>query len=154
MYKIRDWLYVGKYRELLTLDTLPAGQIGAVLQVLELGVDLDTVPTLQLDITDGRPLPAGALKRGVEFVRSQKAEGKNVLVACGAGISRSSTFAIAALKEEEDLDLLQAFREVCLRHPTAMPHPDLWESVCAYYNVKISIQRMLEEMSEIRRRTG
>jgi protein-tyrosine phosphatase len=57
-----------------------------------------------------------------------------VLVACGAGMNRSSAFSAAALKEEEGLSLFEAFREVKRFHPESMPHQPVWESLCSYYN--------------------
>lgn len=59
--------------------------------------------------------------------------GHSVLVACGAGISRSTTFAIAALKEAEGVSLLEAARIVRPAHFDGMPHPALWELLCHYY---------------------
>jgi predicted protein tyrosine phosphatase len=55
------------------------------------------------------------------------------LIACGAGISRSVAFAVAVLKEEEDLSLREALRQVRAKHPGAMPHPALLKSLSEYY---------------------
>ena len=68
-----------------------------------------------------------------------------MLVACGAGISRSSTYAIASLKEIEDLGLLQAFHEVRALHTEALPHPELWKSLCAYYEEDVPFLTLLRE---------
>ena len=81
---------------------------------------------------------------GVEFVRLEKALGRNVLIACGMGISRSATFAIAALMEEEGLGLLDAFGEVRARHPEALPHPALWQSLCDHYGEDVPYARLFE----------
>jgi protein-tyrosine phosphatase len=62
----------------------------------------------------------------VDYVLAQRAAGKAVLVACGAGISRSTSFAIAALKEAEGLTLLGAAREVRRLHPAGLPHMALY----------------------------
>jgi hypothetical protein len=78
----------------------------------------------------------------VDFVLSAKQRGQTVLIACGAGISRSSAFAAAVLKEAEDLSLLQAVRVVGLHHPGALPHPEIWRSLCSYYHEDIPILDM------------
>jgi protein-tyrosine phosphatase len=74
------------------------------------------------------------LAQGVEFVMAQKKAGQTVLVACGAGISRSATFAVAALKEIEGLSLREAIHTVKQAHPDSLPHYKLWQSLCDYYN--------------------
>jgi protein-tyrosine phosphatase len=78
------------------------------------------------------------LRQGVEFIRENKRQGKRVLVACGAGINRSGAFCIAALKEEEGMSLLDAYKEVKEQHYDAMLNQFIWQSLCSYYNEKTS----------------
>jgi protein-tyrosine phosphatase len=132
MYPIRPWLFVGKYRETLDRRLLTINRIGAMLQLAE-PVEQPGVVSLYLPVDDGVPLPEGLLRQGVDFVREERRRGQRVLIACGAGISRSVTFAVATLKEEEGLTLLDALRTVRQRHPDGMPHPALWRSLCSYY---------------------
>jgi len=132
MNRIRDWLYVGKYSETLQPEYLRRNGIGAML-LLAAPVSYPGIESLYLMVEDGVPLHPVLLEKGIRFARAQKADGRTVLVACGAGISRSSTFATAVLKEEENLSLVDAFREVFIAHPYALPHPELWKSLCAYY---------------------
>ena len=132
MYQVRDWLWIGKYTETLLPDALGQHGIKAMLQ-LAAPVVQPGVESLYLIVEDGVPLHPVVLERGIKFARAQKAQGHPVLVACGAGISRSSAFATAVLKEEENLTLLDAFAHVHEVHPYAMPHPELWKSMCAYY---------------------
>lgn len=141
MHKIRDWLYIGKYRETVDASYLKAHNIGAMLH-LAAPVQHQGIETLYLAVDDAVPLPPAILQQGVAFVRDQKANGKVVLVACGAGISRSSTFALAALKEEENLDLVTAYKDLLTHHRDALPHPSLWESLCAYYSETIDHQQI------------
>jgi protein-tyrosine phosphatase len=136
MNAIRDWLYVGKYRETLDPSALRAEGIQAILQLAEASRQSD-LPTLFLPVQDGSPLPADVLRRGVDFVRQQRRIGVKVLVACGAGQSRSVAFAVAALKEEEELLLLDALRAVKKNHPETLLHPALWQSLCAFYREDI-----------------
>ncbi|MBZ0287395.1 MAG: dual specificity protein phosphatase family protein [Anaerolineae bacterium] len=132
MHKIRHWLYVGKYRETADLNTLVAYRISAMLQLAD-KAEQPGIESLYVPVEDGEPLPVDKLRQGVDFVRAQKAAGKTVLVACGAGISRSVTFTMAVLKEEEGLTLVDALREIQKTHPDALPHDKLVYSVCQYY---------------------
>jgi protein-tyrosine phosphatase len=136
MYLIRPWLYVGKYRETLNPHLLAANQIGAMLQLAEL-VEQPGIAALYLPVKDGVPLLVEMLRQGVDFVIAHQEQDERVLVACGAGISRSAAFAVAALKEIEGLDLLGALRAVRRKHPNALPHPEIWASLCAYYQENV-----------------
>ncbi len=142
MRLIRPWLYVGKLTETQNPGWLWARGIGAMLQLAG-AVPQPGIESLYVDVEDGESLPPDALQQGMDFVRAQHALGKIVLIACGAGISRSATFAIAALKEIEDLPLLDAWRLVKANHPDALPHPALWESLCHYYDEDIPLTAFL-----------
>jgi hypothetical protein len=142
MYPIRPWLYVGKYRETLNRRLLHINGIEAMLQFAE-RVDQPGIASLYLPVDDGVPLPEAVLRQGVDFVRKERRRGQRVLIACGAGVSRSVAFAVAVLKEEEGLTLLDAWRIVRRRHPDGMPHPALWKSLCRYYQAEISVEEFL-----------
>jgi protein-tyrosine phosphatase len=150
MHKIRPWLYVGKYRETADLNTLVAYRISAMLQLAD-KVEQPGIASLYVPVEDGEPLPADKLRQGVDFVRAQKAAGKTVLVACGAGISRSVTFTIAVLKEEENISLPQAYQQILDHHPEALPHPALWESLRIFYNEPTTYNELWNEIMQIRR---
>ncbi len=105
--------------------------------------------SLYVPIEDGEPLPFEKLKKGIEFVRLAKVGGGNVLIACGAGISRSASFAIAALKEEEKLTLFDAFQQVLAKHPQARPHLELWKSLCEYYDEDVPYKGILKLMRQL-----
>lgn len=132
MDKIRDWLYIGKYSDTMNLRLLSMHNIKAMLQLAEL-VEHPGITSLYLDVEDGEPLSHDLLRTGVEFVTTEKQCGHNVLISCGAGISRSVAFTIAVLKEAEEMSLLDAFLVVKHKHPQTLPHPTVWESVCNYY---------------------
>jgi protein-tyrosine phosphatase len=132
MQIIRPWLLIGKYRETIDYNLLARARVGALLH-LAAQVEPPGVTALYLPVEDGEPFDAATLQRGVDFVLAQGAAGRVVLVACGAGISRSTTFAIAALKEAEGLTLLSTAREVRRLHPDGLPHMALWSSLCAHY---------------------
>jgi protein-tyrosine phosphatase len=117
MYTIRSWLCVGKYRETLNEDALIAAKIGAVLQLAE-SIPYTRIQALYLPVDDGIPIPEHYLRQGVAFVLQANASGQRILIACGAGISRSVAFAVATVKEAEDLSLVAALRVVQSVHPT------------------------------------
>ncbi|MBI3243547.1 MAG: dual specificity protein phosphatase family protein [Chloroflexi bacterium] len=143
MFTIRPWLHVGKFVETLDVDLLRTHEIGAMLQLAE-SVQQIGIAARFVHVEDGEPLPKALLREGVDFVRLQKSLGRKVLVACGAGISRSTTFAIAALKEEEGLSVIEAYRELKAKHPLAQPHPTLWTSLCAFYGEEVSYMTLLQ----------
>lgn len=143
MNAIRPYLYIGKLRETLDLSLLQQENIGAMLQLCR-SVEQPGIAVHFLNIDDGVPLNATVLRDGVQFIREQKAQGKVVLSACGAGISRSVAFAIATLKEEEGLPLLEAYRQIVQVRPDARPHPALWQSLCLAYDESIPLIDMVK----------
>jgi hypothetical protein len=141
MWQITDNLFVGRYRDTVNLALLRAHDIEAMLQ-LAARIEQPGIEGLYLDVEDGEPLPAEKLRQGVSFVRDQLAAGRRVLIACGAGISRSVTFAIAVLHEEEGISLLNAFHDIHSIHPDALPHYRLWHSLCEYYHENVPLERL------------
>lgn len=136
MNQIRSWLYIGKYRETKDFELLSECGIEAMLLLAEL-VEHPGINSTYLPVEDGVPIPEELLQQGVQFVLAEKQKGRRVLVACGAGISRSAAFATAVLKEIEPLSLLEAFLAVKAVHPIAMPHPAVWKSLCDHYGESI-----------------
>jgi len=132
MDEIRPWLFIGRYRDTQNGWYLRQKNIRAMLQLAEL-VEQPDIVSLYLPVEDLAPVSWNHLRQGLDFIREHKQKGSRILVACGAGINRSSTFCAAALKEEEGLSLFEAFREVKRLHPESMPHEPVWESLCNYY---------------------
>lgn len=144
MIQIRPWLLIGKVVETRDHELLVGREIDAMLQ-LAADVPQPGIASLHIDIDDGQPISPTDLASGVEFVLRHHVEGHRVLVACGAGISRSTTYVIASLMELERLDLLEAFRAVRAVHTEALPHPALWKSLCAYYDEDVPFFALLRE---------
>jgi protein-tyrosine phosphatase len=94
-------------------------------------------------VQDGLPLSYKVLERGITFICDQKAAGKKVLVACGAGISRSVVFAWGALMQAEKLDFFDAYREILEVHPDAQPHLMLCVSLAEYFGLHLSQQEIV-----------
>jgi len=137
MYQIRDWLYIGSYRDRATPGLLARHGITAMLELAD-RVPHPGVTALQLPVEDGVIQTDHDLQRGIGFIRDQRAAGKIVLSACGAGISRSTTYALGALKEEENIPtILDALAEIKAAHPDALPHIRLWHSLNRYYGEDI-----------------
>jgi protein-tyrosine phosphatase len=147
METIRPWLYLGRYRDTINHTLLTSYRVGAMVQLAE-HAPHPQIPSLYLPVEDGVPLPGDVLRQGVAFARAAQQQEQKVLIACGAGISRSATFVIATLKEVEHLSLLEAIRDVRQRHPSALPHPALWESLCRYYNEAMPFLTMMRLLHE------
>jgi hypothetical protein len=77
MYRIRDWLYVGKYRETLDAELLRAQGIGAVLQLAD-PVEYPDIDALYLNVVDGELLAREDLRRGLDFINTRHQEGKTI----------------------------------------------------------------------------
>jgi hypothetical protein len=105
------------------------------------------ISSLYFLVEDGESLCFDKLGKGVEFVRLEKARGKNVLIACGVGISRAASLAIASLNEEENLSLLDAFWQIQAEHLQARPNLDLWKSLCDYYSQDVPYKSIVEAHS-------
>jgi protein-tyrosine phosphatase len=132
MDQIRPWLYIGRYRDTLNKSYLDHKSIRAMLLLAE-KVEQQGIVSLYLPVEDVAPISKEHIRQGVEFVREHKSQGNRVLIACGAGMNRSSAFSAAVLKEEEGLNLFQSFRIVKDCHPESMPHQPVWDSLCKYY---------------------
>ena len=149
MDEIRSWLYIGKYRDTLDKSYLDFKSIKAMLQLAD-RVEQKGINSLFLSVEDVGSTSPALIKQGVDFILAEKGKEHKVLVACGAGINRSTAFCMAALKEVEGLSLLDAFKEIKRKHPASMPHKPVWESFCKYYNestpyldiMRLSIQNL------------
>jgi len=145
MWQITDNLYVGRYRDTVNLTLLRAHNIDAMLQLAE-RIEQPGIEVLYLDVEDGEPLPAEKLCQGVSFVQDHLAAGRRVLIACGAGLSRSVAFAIAVLHEKEGISLLDAFNSIHSIHPDALPHYELWHSLCECYHENVPFERLWDAL--------
>ncbi|MFN8398421.1 MAG: dual specificity protein phosphatase [Anaerolineales bacterium] len=132
MDEIRPWLYIGKYRDTLDKDNLETESIKAMLQLAEY-VEQKGVSSLYLPVEDLAPLRIEHIKMGIEFIKENYHKRYHILIACGAGINRSTAFCIIALKEIEGLGLFEAYQNIKLHHSDAFPHEPLWNSLCNYY---------------------
>lgn len=137
MNEIRPWLYLGDYNDTQNKNLLDFKSITSVLQLAG-SVRLPGINLLYVPVKNLAPISAENFKEGVGFVLAEKEKGSKILVACAAGVNRSATFCVAALKEAEGLSLLEAFREVKRNRYQAMPQEFAWESLCRYYQEDVS----------------
>ena len=137
MDQIRPWLYIGNLEDSKNHSYLQYKSINAILQFEEL-VEHEGIATLYIPVQDGLPIGYNNFQKGLDFIKEQKSLNKKILVACAAGISRSSTFCTAALKMDEGLTLLEAFKEVVKSHSDAMPNEAVWISLCNFYEERAS----------------
>jgi protein-tyrosine phosphatase len=133
MYEIRDWLYVSNFLDATDPAQLKKRQIRALL-TLHKEAKLSGVDVLFLPVIDGQPIAPKYFEQGMAFVRRHHTQQHPVLIACGAGISRSVTFTIAVLHEIEGLSLHDAFFNVRRRNPQALPDHIHWQSLTEYYH--------------------
>src|SRR5215217_9116756 len=110
MDQIRPWLFIGNYRDTRNLAYLQFKSIKAMLQLAE-KVEQPDIVSLYLAVEDLAPISSKHIREGLDFIKEHKTTGNRVLVACGAGINRSSAFSAAVLKEEEGLTLFEAFKK-------------------------------------------
>jgi len=152
MYTIRPWLTIGKYAETRNLNLLHGRGISAMLQLAE-AVPQPGIESLYLAVEDGEPLPIPLLEEGITFIREQKSQDRHVMVACGAGISRSVLFSMAALMAEEKLSLFDAYRDIVAIHPDALPHSALGLSLAQYHHLDLDWRGYMEGLMKVREDT-
>ena len=138
MNQVLDWLYVGTYRDAENYELLKEAGVQAVLS-LAYPVEHPDILVGYTPFDDGAPIPEESLYRALRFVRRQKRAGHKVLIACSGGISRSPSIAIAVLHELEGYPLVEAFRTVLSRVPSAFPDPTVWNSLCRFYRQMVSV---------------
>lgn len=66
------------------------------------------------------------------FINEAHKEGKNVLVHCKMGISRSATIVIAYVMKNRNWDLLQSMEHVKVRRTCVKPNPNFMKQLEVY----------------------
>ncbi len=143
MNKIRDWLYIGNHLDLHDVIEKGHDEIDCILNLVE-NKTTNLESYLFIDIDDGVPINNINLFNGIEFILNQYQQNKKILIACGAGVSRSATFCVLALKEIEKLSLIDALKVVKEKRKKALPHPALWKSVCEAYDEAFNYNEVLK----------
>jgi protein tyrosine phosphatase (PTP) superfamily phosphohydrolase (DUF442 family) len=141
--QIRPWLFVGSQQESADAALLADHGIGAML-LLHAPVEVPGVTMRFLPVTEGERIHPAEIATGIAFALDH--QDARVLIACGVGISRSVTFAVAALHEAEGCDLVTAFSEVRKAHPAAMPDEIHWKSLCAYFGEDVDFWDLWQQI--------
>lgn len=143
---VADGIAIGGIRVTADRAALNPLGIGAVLQLYGPEAQPPRFPAdiaaLQLFVLDGTPIPADVLRQGVQFIREQRDAGRNILVACGSGRSRSVSF-VAAYLHEQGMDLPEALRAIVRSRRDALPHPELLRSLVEHYGLEVSASELL-----------
>lgn len=143
-----DGLYISGWRATRFADELR--EVG-ITNVLKLYPDFPGFPddfnVFENILDDGEAIPDGMLERGVNFVLDCLEAGERVLIMCGAGISRSSTFVLATMVER-GYPIRKAFQILRAAHPDAAPHPAMWQSLIAHYDLDLTLREAIRTMYE------
>lgn len=132
MFKVRDWLYISDYPTAKSAEAVKNAGIQAMLQLFE-PIEMPDIEHEFIGVHDVGDVRPEQIEKGVAFIRRQHAKGHRLLIACGAGISRSVMFSIIALKEIEGLAMPDAYRAIRQVHTQAMPDHIHWKNVSDYY---------------------
>ncbi len=140
MNQVLDWLYVGSLDDAENYKRLREAGIEALLS-LAYPVKHPDILISYVPFDDGEPIPEEVFYKALSFVRRKRREGRKILIACSAGVSRSPIIAVAVLHELVGYPLVEAFRTVIHQVHSAFPHPTLWASLCHYYGQRDVWQR-------------
>jgi len=94
------------------------------------------VQQVKIGIDDGRLSNCGVFEKAADVIRDARAEGKNVLVHCAAGVSRSGTAVMAYLMLHQDMGWADALEYLREGRPCVNPHPLLVRSLIRDLGVK------------------
>ncbi len=143
-----DGLYISGWRATRFPDEL---REAGITNVLKLYPDYPNFPdnfnVFENALDDGEAIPDGVLERGVNFVLDCLDAGERVLIMCGAGISRSSTFVLAVMIAR-GYPVREAFHVLRAAHPDAAPHPAMWQSLIAHYDLDLTLREAIRSMYE------
>jgi len=98
MNKITDRLFVGNWGDALSLIWPNANYISAVLNVCENLDQLDSnIAYMHVPFPDHLPIPKESFDMCMNWLNGQYTLGKNILIHCAVGVSRSPTICAAFL---------------------------------------------------------
>ncbi|MCZ7542662.1 MAG: dual specificity protein phosphatase family protein [Anaerolineae bacterium] len=133
--QVVEGIYIGGAPAVDHADALRAAGVTRVLKLSTLEQAWpDDFVVFDNALNDSEFVPLDMLQRGVAFVRAQREAGHSVLIACHAGVSRSSTFVMAYLMDALGYDLREAWARLSAQHGAAWPMPQMWESLLAHFD--------------------
>jgi hypothetical protein len=141
---VTDGVHISGWRATRHIDYLRIGRITNVLKLYEGNPYFPSdFNTFENTLTDGVFVPRSVLFDGVRFIHEHVDAGNPVLVVCGAGISRSSTFVLAYMIERGHI-LPDAFTLLRKAHPDASPVFAMWESLFEHYDLDYTLNDALD----------
>jgi hypothetical protein len=154
MDRVAEGIWIAGYREASDATAQQWPGIDAVLQLYGPAPDPPPLPSgpevRSLRVLDGAPIPPAALTDGVGFLRTQREQGRTVLVTCGLGQSRSPAF-VAAYLHEQGMELGDAFAALMRCRPQVLPHPVLLRSLVEQYGGATTAEALLVGLVKLRR---
>lgn len=149
--EVVEGLYIGGTDAIAFAEALRAAGVSRVLRLSPHEQHWpDDFVVFDNALEDNAVVPQGHFERGVSFIREQRDAGHKVLVACWAGVSRSSTFVLAYLVSALGYDLREAWERLRARHRRSWPAPEMWASLLAHYDLPYTmddVKRWLAEAS-------
>jgi hypothetical protein len=116
--RVESGLWLGGY-----VDEPPPG-VQAVLNLCELEDPYQAETHHWEPIRDAEPAPGlDWLRKQVEFIESQRSEGRSVFVHCRNGVSRSGMVVTAYLMRREGWSRDEALKHLRLHRPEVRPNP-------------------------------
>jgi predicted protein tyrosine phosphatase len=112
-------------------------RIEAVLSMEPVNLDGLIAHHLHLDVADRVPLSFETIAAAVAFIDGHVGQRRRVLVHCAMGISRSPSLVVCYLHQSQGMTIDEAVAHVKSVRPSADPHPELIESIRAYYRENV-----------------
>jgi predicted protein tyrosine phosphatase len=136
--QVTDTLFIGSAQALVDVKALQAHAITDIvfLHDRKPAWPGDHVTLHDHPFPDGERLSHQRLNTIINTV-GDASQGGHVLVACAAGISRSSTVVLAYLVHN-GMPLEAAYKHLLAHHAIADPHPKLWETLIDYFGLNVT----------------
>uniref|UniRef100_A0AAG5CUH1 Protein-tyrosine-phosphatase n=1 Tax=Anopheles atroparvus TaxID=41427 RepID=A0AAG5CUH1_ANOAO len=156
--EIEPGLWLGNASAAADIGTLKAHAIQSILSIdsVPLPVHITDHPNLRVRHIQAVDVPREDLIRHFEdtnrFIGDSLAEGRNVLVHCYFGVSRSATIVIAYLMEKYRLGYEAAFQRVKAKRRFVMPNPGFMNQLKLYARMAYRIDRSNERYKLFRLR--
>lgn len=127
--QVHPGIWIGSYSSVVDDD------LGKEIDVvLNMAIECDytfknKVQLVKIGIEDGRLTNVGVFRKAAEVIYNARQDGKNILVHCAAGVSRSSTAVLAYLMLYESMGWQDALGYVQKSRSVVNPHPLLVRSL-------------------------
>lgn len=140
--QVTDQVFIAGARAIYSVPELQSAGITHILKLYFDDPEWPEVFTiLDHPLDDGVFIPRETLRQGLAFIRTAVGAGQKVLVVCGLGASRSSTFVLAYLLEQ-GYNLEDAFRLLRSVRPQAWPARDLWTTLLTHYQAPYTLEQI------------